>query len=88
MHFLLCIYYLCLEFIYRSCWYFVLYGCEIRSLTLRNERRLKMFENMVLRKIFEHKRDEVTGERKKLHNEELKDLCSLPNIIRVIKSEE
>ena len=65
-----------------------MYGCEIRSLTLRNERRLKMFENRALRKIFEHKRDEVTGERKKLHKEELNDLCSLPNIIRVIKSEE
>jgi len=59
----------------------VLYGCETWSLTLREERRLKVFENMVLRKVFGSKRDEVTGEWRKLHNEELNDLCSLPNIV-------
>jgi hypothetical protein len=64
----------------------VLYGCETWSLTLREEHRLKIFENKVLRKIFGPKRDEVTGEWRKLHNEELRDLCSSPSIIRVIKS--
>jgi hypothetical protein len=52
---------------------------------LREERRLRVFENRVLRRIFEPKRDEVTGERRKLHSEELNDLYSLPNIERVIK---
>ena len=64
----------------------VLYGCETWSLTLREERRLRVFENWVLRRIFGHKRDEVTGEWKKLHNEELNVLYSSPNIVRVIKS--
>jgi len=64
----------------------VLYGCETWSLTLREERRLRVFENRVLRKVFGHKRDEVTGEWRKLHNEELNDLYSLPNIVRVVKS--
>jgi hypothetical protein len=50
------------------------------------ERRLRVFENRVLRRIFGPKRDEVTGERRKLHNEELNGLYSLPNIVRVIKS--
>ena len=50
------------------------------------ERRLRVFENRVLRKVFGPKRDEVTGEWKKLHNEELNDLYSLPNIVRVVKS--
>jgi hypothetical protein len=50
------------------------------------ERRLRVFENRVLRGIFGPKRDEVTGEWRKLHNEELNDLCSLPNIVRVVKS--
>ena len=63
----------------------VLYGCETWSLTLREERRLRVFENRVLRRIFGPKRDEVTGEWKKLHNEELNNLYS-PNIVRVIKS--
>jgi hypothetical protein len=53
---------------------------------LREERRLKLFENWVLRRVFEPKRDEVTGKLRKLHNEELNDLYSSPNIVRVIKS--
>ena len=64
----------------------VLYGCESWSLTLREECRLRAFENRVLRRIFGSKRDEVTGEWRKLHNEELNDLYSSPNIVRVIKS--
>ena len=64
----------------------VLYGCETWSLTLRDERRLRVFENRVLRRIFGPKRDEVTGEWRKLHNEELNDLYCSPNIDRVIKS--
>ena len=63
----------------------VLYGCETWSLTLREERRLRVFENRVLRRIFGSKRDEVTGEWRKLH-EELNNLYSTPNIVRVIKS--
>jgi len=63
----------------------VLYGCETWSLTLREERRLKMFENRVLRRIFGPKRDDVTWEWRKLHNEELNYLYSSPNIVRVIK---
>ena len=64
----------------------VLYGCETWSLTLREEHRLRVFENRVLRRIFGPKRDGVTGEWRKLHNEELNDLYSSPNIVRVIKS--
>jgi hypothetical protein len=64
----------------------VLYGCETYSLTLREEYRLRVFEYRVLRKVFGPKRDEVTGEWRKLHNEELNDLDSLPNIVRVVKS--
>jgi len=64
----------------------VLYGCEIWSLTLREEMKLKVFENMVLR-IFEPRRDEATGEWRRLHNEELNDLYSSLNIVRVIKSQ-
>jgi hypothetical protein len=63
----------------------VLYGCETWSLTLREEQRLRVFENRVLR-IFGPKGDEVAGEGRQLHNEELNDLYSSPNIIRVIKS--
>jgi hypothetical protein len=64
----------------------VLYGCETWSLTLREEHGLRVFGNRVLRRIFGPKRDEVTGEWRRLHNEELNDLYSSPNIIRVIKS--
>jgi hypothetical protein len=64
----------------------VLYGCETLSLTLREENRLRVFENRVLRRIFEPKRDEVTGEWRKLHNEGLHILYSSPNIIRQMKS--
>jgi hypothetical protein len=64
----------------------VLYGCETWSLTFKEERRLKVFENRVLRRIFGPKRHEVTGEWRKLHIEDLIDLYSSPNIIRMIKS--
>jgi hypothetical protein len=64
----------------------VLYGCETWSLTLREKNRLKVSENKVLRRIFVPKRDEVTGEWRELHNEELRDLCSSPSIIIIIKS--
>jgi len=64
----------------------VVHGCETWSLTLREERRLRVSENRVSRKIFGHKRDKVTREWRKLHNEELNDLYSSPNIVRVIKS--
>ena len=62
----------------------VLYGCETWSLTLREEHRLRMFENWVLR-IFGPRRDEVTREWRKLHNEKLNELYSSPNIVQVIK---
>jgi hypothetical protein len=60
----------------------VLYGCKTWSLALREEHRLRVFEN----RIFGPKRDEVTGEWRKLHNEELRDLYSSPSIVRIIKS--
>jgi hypothetical protein len=63
----------------------VLYGCETWSLTLREGHRLRVFQNRVLRKIFGPKRDEVTGEWRKLHNE-LHDMYTSPSIIRIIKS--
>jgi len=63
----------------------VLYGCKTWSLTLREESKLRVFENMVLRRIFRPRRDEVTGDWRRLHNEELNDLYSSPNIVRVIK---
>src|SRR5215510_2751278 len=64
----------------------VLYECETWSLTLREEHRLSVFENRVLRRIFGAKRDDVTGEWRKLPNEKLHDLYCSPNIVRVIKS--
>jgi hypothetical protein len=64
----------------------VLYECETWSLMLREEHRMRVFENRVLRRIFGPMRDEVTGEWKKLHSEELHNLYSLPDIIRQIKS--
>jgi hypothetical protein len=64
----------------------VLYWCETWSLTLREEHRLRVFENRVLRGIFGPKRDEVTGEWRKLHSRELHNLYSSPDIIRLIKS--
>ena len=63
-----------------------LYRCETWSFTLKNEYGLKMFENMIVRKVFGPKRDEITGEWRRLHNEELHDLYSSTNVIRVIKS--
>jgi len=62
------------------------YGCETWSLTLREERRLGVFDNRALKRIFGPKRDEVAGEWRKLHNEELNDLNSSRNTIRMIKS--
>jgi hypothetical protein len=64
----------------------VLYGCETWSLTLREEQGLRVFENRVLRRIFGPKRDELTGEWRKLHNKELHDLYSSPSISRMMKS--
>ena len=63
----------------------VLYGCETWSLTLREERRMRVFENRVLTRIFETKKGEVTEERRKVHNE-VTDLYFSPNIVQVIKS--
>jgi hypothetical protein len=63
-----------------------LYGCETWSLTLREERRLRVFENRVLRRVFGSKRHEVTGEWRMPHNKELNDLYSLPSIVWVVKS--
>jgi hypothetical protein len=64
----------------------LLYGCETWSLALREESRIRVFENRVSRRIFGPKRDEVKGEWKKQHNEDLDDLCCSHNIDRVIKS--
>jgi hypothetical protein len=64
----------------------VLYGCETWSQILREDHRLRVFENKVLRRIFGPKRDEVTGEWRKFHNKGLHDLYSSPSIIRIIKS--
>jgi hypothetical protein len=64
----------------------VLYGCETWSLTLREEHRLRVFENRVLRRIAGPKRDEMTGGWRKLHKEEFHNLYSSPSVIRMIKS--
>ena len=64
----------------------IFYGCETWSLILRKERRLRVSENRVLRRIFGPEEDKVTGEWRKLHNEEHNDLYSSPNVVRVIKS--
>ena len=64
----------------------ILYGCETWSFILKEELRLRVFENRVLRRIFGLKWDEVTREWRKLHNEELNDMYSSLNIVRVIKS--
>ena len=64
----------------------VLFGLVTWSVKLREERRFRVFENRVLRRIFGPKRDEVTGEWRKLNNKELSDLYALPNIVRVVKS--
>jgi hypothetical protein len=63
----------------------VLYGCESWLLTFREKRRLRVFENRVLRRVFGPKSDKVTWEWRKLHNEELNDLYFIPNILRVVK---
>ena len=63
----------------------VLYGCGTWSLALREERRLRVFEHRLLRRIFGPKGDEVTGERRKLHNDEVYELHSSPHTIRVIR---
>ena len=78
----------CLVLLLKECGIFpvVLCGCETWSLTLREERKLRVFKNMVLRRIFGPRRDEVTGDWRRLRNEELNDLYSSPNIVRVIKS--
>jgi hypothetical protein len=65
---------------------FVLYGCETWYLTLREEHRLRVFTNRVLRRVFGPKRDEVTGKWRNLHSEEPHILYSSPNIVRQIKS--
>ena len=72
--------------IYRSIILSVVYGCKTWSLTLWEERGLRLFKNRVLRRIFGPKKDEVTGKWRKLHNEELNDLFCPSNIVRLIKS--
>jgi len=63
-----------------------LYGCETWPLTLREENRRRMFENWMLRRMFEPKREEAVGDWRRLHNEELHNMYPSPNIIRVMKS--
>jgi hypothetical protein len=72
--------------IYKTVTFPVLFGCEIWSAMLKDEHGQRVFENRVLKSIFGPKRDEVTGGWRKLHNEELHNLCSSPNIIRMIRS--
>ena len=64
----------------------VVYGCETWSLKLRRGRRLRVFENRILRRIFGRERDELTGEWRELYNEERNDLYTSPNNLRVLKS--
>jgi hypothetical protein len=64
----------------------MMYGCETSSLTLREEHRLRVFENRVLRRIFGPKRDDVTRGWRKLYYEKLHNLCASPSIIRMSKS--
>ena len=64
----------------------ILYGCETWSLTLREEHKIRVFENKILRKIFGAKKDEITGDWRKLHSAELHALYSSLNIIRSLKS--
>jgi hypothetical protein len=64
----------------------VLYGCETWLLTLREKHRLRVFENRVLRRVFGAKWDEITGEWRKIYEEELSDMYSLPNIVQVVRS--
>jgi hypothetical protein len=64
----------------------VMYGCEAWFLILREEHRLRVFENRVLRRIFETKKDKVTGGWRKLHNEELQNMYSSPSVIKMIES--
>ena len=85
--FLLCVYFTVLNILYRIIILtVVLYGCETWLLTMREEHRLRVFENRVLTRIFGPKRVKVTGKRRKLHNEELNGLYCSPNIVRAIKS--
>jgi len=82
---------MCISLFIRSIVTFIIIsvnGCETWSLPLREKRRLRVFENRVLRRIFGPKRDEVTADWRKLHvhNEELNDLYCSPNIVQVIKS--
>jgi hypothetical protein len=72
--------------IYKIMFPLVLYGCQTWSLTLREEHRLRVFENRMLRRIFGLKRDEVTGGWRQLHNDELHNLYASPSIVRMIKS--
>jgi len=65
----------------------ILYGCESWSTTLAVEHTLRVFENKVLRKVYGPKRDEMTGEWRRLHNKELHGLYDSPDIVKIIKSE-
>ena len=77
----------CGNYIYHFKYFnYIQFGCETWSLTLREERELRLFENMVLRRIFVHRRNEVTSEWGRLQNEELNDLYYSSSIVRVIKS--
>ena len=64
----------------------ILYGCESWSTTLADKHKLRVFENKVLRKIYGPKRDEMTGEWRRLHNEELHGLYDSPDVVRIMKS--